>query len=273
MVPVNVTSKDGTTIAFDVQGVGPPLILVDGALTTRTSEFRPALMTLLAPHYAVYSYDRRGRGESGDTQPYAVEREIEDIDALIGHAGRPAYLHGQSSGGCLALEAARALGQGRVAKVSAYEAPWNDDPAVYDKWHDYRRALAEAVAGGRRSDALVLFMAYVGNPSDQIAAMRGSPYWPSLEAIAPTLVYDAEVMGSSIAVPRLELADVTVPVLAICGDASPRFMRDTARTISEWVRQGTRRTIAGQRHAVQAEALAPVLTEFLGTGAERTRAA
>ncbi len=270
---MNVTSRDGTTIAFDVQGNGPALILVDGALTTRRSESRPELMALLAPHFAVYSYDRRGRGESGDTQPYAVEREIDDIEVLIDHAGGHAYLHGQSSGACLALHAARKLGRAKITKVVGYEAPWNDDPKVQGRWRDYRNALSEALADGRRGDAVALFIQLVGAPPDQVAAMRQAPFWPGFEAVAQTLAYDGEVIGPSIAVPRQTLAGVQVPVLAVCGGASPTFMCTTARTIAESVASGEQRTIKGQTHAVQPVALAPLLIEALKPGAEQSRAA
>ena len=236
---MNVTSRDGTPIAFDVQGDGPALILVDGALTTRRSESRPELLALLAPQFTVYSYDRRGRGESGDTRPYAVDREIDDIDALIVRAGGRAYLNGHSSGACLALEAARALGGRKVAGVGAYEAPWNDDPARQGPWSAYLRELAETLRDGRRGDAVALFMEFLGTPAEQIAGMRGSPHWSNFEAIAPTLAYDhAAVMGPRTAVPREMLAGVTAPVLALCGSASFPFMCATARTISEAVPHG-----------------------------------
>ena len=271
---MKITSRDGTTIAFDVQGAGPALILVDGALTTRRSQWRPELVALLAPHFTVYGYDRRGRGESTDTKPYAVEREIDDIDELIGYAGGRAFLHGQSSGGCLALLTARELGPGRVAGVASYEAPWNDDPTVQPAWSEYLRGLDKALANGRRGDAVALFMRFVGNPPEQVDAMRDSPYWPSLEALAPTLAYDhAGIMSPIIAVPRQKLAQVTAPAVAICGGQSPAYMCATARTISETVRHGAWRTIAGQRHAVEASAIAPVLIESFGAMVKDTRAA
>ncbi len=271
---MNITSHDDTTIAFDVEGVGPPLILVDGALTTRRSQWRPELVALLAPYFSVYGYDRRGRGASGDTQPYKVEREIEDIAALIEEAGGRAYLFGHSSGGCLALLAAAWLGADQIAAVSSYEAPWNDDPAVQGRWSDYLRRLAEALADGRRGDAVTLFMSYVGQPAEQIDALRESPYWPALETLAPTLAYDhAGIMSSTLAVPTDRLAGITVPVLAVCGGESPAYMCATARTIAETVERGTWHTIPGQRHAVAASAIAPVLIEFLGPAAERSSAA
>src|SRR6267378_605765 len=133
-----VRSKDGTSIAFDKQGHGPALILVDGAMGTRSGGTKPEIARLLAEHFTVYAYDRRGRGDSGDTKPYAVEREIEDIDALIDRAGGSAHLFGHSSGGCLALDATVQLGD-RVTKLAMYEAPYNDDPEAQKVWAEYIR--------------------------------------------------------------------------------------------------------------------------------------
>jgi pimeloyl-ACP methyl ester carboxylesterase len=259
----NVTSHDGTTIAYDENGDGPALILVDGALTTRVGGSKAELVDLLAPHFTVYRYDRRGRGDSGDTPPYAVEREIEDIEALIDQARGPAFLYGHSSGGCLALEAARTL-RAKVTKVALYEAPYNDNPAAQRAWAEYLRRLAEALATDRRGDAVALFRQYTGTPPQQIADMRQEPFWPSLEAIAPTLAYDhTEIMGATAAVPTEKLAAVVVPTLALCGGASAPFMCATARTISEAVPNGEFRLLEDQSHVVQPTALAPVLIEFL----------
>ncbi len=175
-----VRSKDGTRIAFDKQGDGPAVILVDGAMGTRSSGSKPELAKLLAQHFTAYSYDRRGRGDSEDTQPYAVDREIEDIDALIDAAGGSACLHGHSSGGCLALEAAVKLGD-RVKKLAIYEAPYNDDPEAQKAWGAYIKNLTEALATNRRGDAVALFMAYVGMPAAQIEGMRHAPFWAGME--------------------------------------------------------------------------------------------
>ena len=138
-------SADGTKIAYDRQGSGPPLIVVDGALCTRSANSKPDLAARLAPAFTVYSYDRRGRGDSGDTKPYAVEREIEDIAALIERAGGPACLYGHSSGASLALEAAAELGD-RVAGLAMYDAPYNDDPEARLAWGRYIEQLTEALA-------------------------------------------------------------------------------------------------------------------------------
>ena len=268
-----VKSNDGTTIAYEATGDGPALILVDGALSTSRGESKPEFVALLAPSFTVYNYDRRGRGESGDTQPYAVEREIEDIEALIENAGGDAFLFGHSSGGCLALEAASALGD-KVARVAVYEAPWNDDAAAQKAWGGYLRGLSEALASGRRGDAVALFMQYLGTPPEQVAAMREAPFWPSFEAIAPTLAYDhREIMGPTAAVPKTQLVSVEVPVLAICGDASPPFMCTTAHTISRAVRHGEVRALEGQTHAVPPTIIAPVLTGFFSGEAQGIEAA
>jgi pimeloyl-ACP methyl ester carboxylesterase len=260
----SIISKDGTTISYDEEGVGYPLILVDGALNTRMSGSKTELVDLLARHFAVYTYDRRGRGDSSDTEPYAVEREIDDIEALINEGGGSAFLYGHSSGGCLALEAAETLGP-KVTKIAVYEVPYNDDPAAQRAWAAYIQQLGEALATDRRGDAVALFMHYVGVPKEHIAGMRQAPFWSGLEAIAPTLAYDhTEIMGTTGAVPRQELAAVPAPVLAMCGSSSPAFMCETARTVSQVVPHGLLRVLDGQDHDVQAAVLAPALVEFFG---------
>src|SRR5712671_4197438 len=214
-----VLSADGTTIAFDQSGQGPSLILVAGALCARLSWSGPQLSKLLAPHFTVYNYDRRGRGESGDTMPYAVAREIEDIEALIDEAGGSAYLYGHSSGAALALEAALRLGN-TVKKLAMYEAPYNDDAEAQRAWKQYIKQLTEALAADRRGDAVALFMELVGMPADQIEAMRHAPAWPMFEALAPTLAYDhSAILGADASVPTGRAALVTAPALVMYGGA------------------------------------------------------
>ena len=255
-------SKDGTTIAFDAQGEGPALILVDGAVSTRSSGSKPELARLLAQNFTVHSYDRRGRGDSGDTKPYAVKREIEDIDALIGEAGGSAFVYGHSSGACLALDAAVALGE-KVKKLAMYEAPYNDDPKARKAWGEYVRNLTEALASDRRGDAVALFMAYVGIPAAQIEGMRQAPFWGGMEAIAPTLAYDhAAIMGSDASIPAERVARVRVPTLVMSGGNGAPFMLETAKTLSKVIPDATLTTVEGQTHDVHPEALAPVLLEF-----------
>jgi pimeloyl-ACP methyl ester carboxylesterase len=171
-----VSSPDGTTIAYDTQGEGPAVILVDGALTVHSSGSGSELATLLAPHFTVYCFDRRGRGGSGDTPPYAVDREIDDIEAIIDRAGGSPFLYGHSSGGPLAMRAAVRLG-GKVGKVAMYEPPYNNDPGAQESWSQYLAQLRVALAEGRRGDAVALFMRFVGTPAEQVDGMRREPFW------------------------------------------------------------------------------------------------
>lgn len=258
-----VRSSDRTTIAYDRAGAGPALIVVDGAMCTRSTGTKPQLVDLLAAHFTVLSYDRRGRGDSGDTRAYAVEREIEDIEALIDETGPTAHLYGHSSGGCLALDAARQL-SGKIGKLAMYDAPYNDDPAAQKAWAEYIEQLTAALADDRRGDAAALFMRYVGMPAEQVDAMRQTPFWPSAEAIAPTLAYDhTGIMGKYGSVPVEEAAQVSVPTLVLYGTASPPFMAETARTLSSVLPDAELRGLHGQDHNVDPAVLAPVLTAFL----------
>jgi pimeloyl-ACP methyl ester carboxylesterase len=259
-----VQSPDGTKIAYDKQGDGPALIAVDGALCTRSFGSKPELTGLLARHLTVYSYDRRGRGDSGDTLPYAVDREIEDITALIDEAGGSAALYGHSSGAALAMEAAIRLGSGTVTRLAMYEAPYNDDPAAQQAWGEYITELTAALAAGRPGDAVAAFMALVGTPAEQIAGMRTSPFWPAMEAVGPTLAYDhTHLLGKHAALPVERAARVPVPALVMYGEASFPFMADTARALARAMPRATLRALPGQTHEVAPAALAPVLTDFL----------
>lgn len=260
-----LSSPDGTTIAYDKQGKGPVLILVDGALTVHSSGSRSELARLLAPRFTVCGFDRRGRGRSGDTLPYAVDREIDDIEALIDRVGGPAFLYGHSSGGPLAMRAAIRLGS-KVSKIAMYEPPYNNDPSAQESWRQYLGQLKAALAEGRRGDAVALFMRFVGTSAEQVDTMRRAAFWPGLEAVAPTLAYDhAAILGEPWSVPTELAARVAVPALVLAGDASLPFMPDAARVLSEAIPQGQLRILEGQTHEVKPDALAPVLAEFGST--------
>jgi len=257
------TSRDGTTIAFERSGQGPALILVDGALMHRAlDEATAQLVELLAPHLTVLRYDRRGRGESTDGQPFALQREIEDIEALITEAGGSASLYGISSGAALAMEAAIAL-PGKVEKLVMYEAPYNSDEAAREAWREYRRRLEELLAAGRRGDAVVLFATLVGMPAEQADEMRRMPTWPAWEAVAPTLAYDAAALGDDASVPVERAHRVAMPALIMAGGETYPFMHDTARALTAAMPHAEYRVLEGQTHEVSPEALAPVLIEFL----------
>jgi pimeloyl-ACP methyl ester carboxylesterase len=253
-------SKDGTTIAFDKVGEGPAVVFVDGAMSTRSG--KADLAKLLGQQFTVYSYDRRGRGDSGDTKPYGVEREVEDLDAVIEEAGGSAFLYAHSSGGCLALEATLELG-GKVAKLAMYEVPYNDDPQAQKVWAEYLENLTQALTAGRRGDAVALFMKLVGMPAEQIEGMRHAPFWGGMEAIAPTLAYDhTAIMGKDGSIPRDRAARIRVPTLLMCGGSGAPFMLETARTLRETIPGADLRILEGQTHDVHPDALAPVLIEF-----------
>ena len=258
-----LSSHDRTRIAFDKRGKGPALIGVDGALTVHSSGSGLELAKQLAPHFTVYGFDRRGRGKSGDTLPYAVDREIDDIEALIERAGGPAFLYGHSSGGPLAMRAAIRLG-GKVSKIAMYEPPYNNDPGAQQSWSRYLGQLKQALAEGRQGDAVALFMRLAGTPADQVARLRRAPSWPGTEAVAPTLAYDhAAILGEPWSVPTDLAARVAMPALVMAGDAGLPFMPDAARVLSQAIPRGQLRMLAGQTHEVNPGVLAPVLAEFL----------
>jgi pimeloyl-ACP methyl ester carboxylesterase len=262
-----VTSKDGTSIAYEHSGGGPAVILVGGAFVDR-SENAP-LAAELASRFTVYNYDRRGRGDSGDTMPYALEREIEDIDALIAVAGGSAHLYGISSGGALVLEAAAA---GTVAdKLAVYEVPYNMADDGKQRHQEYVRRLEGFLAEGRRGDAAELFMRLAGASDEMVAGARTSPMWPGLEAIAHTLAYDAACMGDN-QPPAARFGKITQPTLVAAGGGSPDsfvggggdFFEKAADAIAASIPHAERQTLAGQTHMVDPKALAPVLARFFG---------
>jgi pimeloyl-ACP methyl ester carboxylesterase len=260
-----VTSKDGTRIAFDRTGEGPPVILVAGATANRS--FPNPLSALLAPNFTVFNYDRRGRNESGDTPPFAVEREIEDIEALIEEAGGSAYAYGISSGAVVALEAA-ASGLA-ITKLALYEAPLILDGSRPPVPADYVRQLQESVSSGHPGDAVEIFMTKaVGIPAEFVAGMRSQPMWPALEAVAHTIAYDGAFMeglmfGKPIPPERAKRwASISVPTLVIDGGASEPFMHGGAEALAKVLPNARRDTLDGQTHDVNPEVLAPVLVEF-----------
>lgn len=260
-----VVSSDGTTIAFDQVGQGPALILVDGALCDRASGPNGPLAAVLAEHFTVLTYDRRGRGDSGDTAPYSVEREIEDLEAVLKEAGGTAYLYGISSGGVLALEAAtRGLG---IRKLAVYEAPFVVDDTRAPMPPDLAQQFTDLVSANRRGAAVRLFMTEgVGLAAVFVAVMRVLPAWSRLKALAHTLAYDMAVLGDDTGtggpLPAKRWAAVTAPTLVVGGGKSPAWMQNAMRALAEVVPGARHRTLEGQMHIVKPKALAPVLVEF-----------
>jgi pimeloyl-ACP methyl ester carboxylesterase len=265
-----VGSKDGTAIAFDRLGDGPPVILVDGALCYRDSGPMRPLATLLAPHFSVWTYDRRGRGESGNNPPYSTEREVEDLGALVQAAGGSACVYGVSSGAALALEAAsRGLG---ITRLALYEAPFivdNSRPPITQEWVAQLNKLVEE---NRRGDAVKHFMKVVGVPSLLIGLMRLMPVWSKLTAIAHTLPYDISIVNDNQKGKRLtsdRWASAVMPTLVMEGGKSPAWMRKAMKELSGALPNARHRTLEGQTHMVKPKPLSAVLVEFFQTQAVR----
>jgi pimeloyl-ACP methyl ester carboxylesterase len=249
-----VTSRDGTSIAYERIGDGPPLILVMGAFNDRSNG--APLAAALSTQLTVYTYDRRGRGDSGDTLPYAVERELEDLDALIAEAGGTAFVYGMSSGAVLGLEAAaRGLG---VARLALYEPPVSTEHTG-----GMVAALSALISAGRRGDALEYFMANGPQlPAETIAQLRTTPMWAGMEAIAHTLVYDNTIVTDTTVLTRAHA--IGVPTLVVGGAESIEFLRGAVRLVAEAVPGARHRFLDGQTHDVDPAVLAPALAEFFG---------
>jgi pimeloyl-ACP methyl ester carboxylesterase len=272
-----VRSKDGTAIAFSQSGKGPALVLVDGALCHRKFGPMAGIARLLTPYFTVLTFDRRGRGESTNTEPYSVHREVEDIAAVIEAAGGTANLFGTSSGAALALEAAARL-EG-VKKVVLYEAPFFFDDAHPPRPDDYLGKMTALIAADRRAEALKLFMRTVGMPAIFINLMRFTPAWGKLKRVAHTLPYDLTIVSDTEAGAPLSVerwASVTMPVLTAVGGKSPAWWQKAMKELADVLPNAQHVTLPGQTHMVKASVLSPILTEFFtksaGVGANGLRA-
>jgi len=258
-----VQSADGTTIALTKAGQGPPLMLIDGALCSRSFGPMPKLAAQLTPHFTVYTYDRRGRGASGDTLPYAADREVEDIEALAAMAGETVFVHGTSSGAALALEAAKHIPS--IGKLAVYEPPFIVDDTRSPIPGDYLARLNRLVADGRNGDAVKMFMRFVGAPAIFTAVMPITPVWPKLKAVAPTLPYDITIVQDhqrGTPFTPAEWAVVKVRTLVAAGGKSPAWMTNGTRALADALPDARYRVLPGQNHMVKPQAIAPVLTEF-----------
>jgi pimeloyl-ACP methyl ester carboxylesterase len=278
-----IISKDGTTIAYDQYGKGPVVILVTGALGTRSHAMSNDLAKLMSSNFTVIDYDRRGRGDSSDTPPYAVQREVEDIEALIDAVGGSAYLYGMSSGAVLALEAASKL-PNKVKKLAMYEPPFIVDDSHPPLPSDYVAQLNKAVGEGRRGDAVEIFMTKaIGIPAEFVAQMRSAPVsevwgddpeamkppeWADMEKVAHTLAYDGTIMGDTMSgkpLPAGKWKSSTAPTLVITGGNSEGFFHSGPKALVADLPNAQHRILEGQDHAVAPAALAPMLIEFFSS--------
>ncbi|HEX8998229.1 MAG TPA: alpha/beta hydrolase [Ktedonobacterales bacterium] len=260
-----VTSSDGTVIGYTRSGEGPALIVIGGALQHRAMFPQPAGGATETPtRFTTYMYDRRGRGESGDTQPYAVEREIDDIAALIDAAGGSAFVFGHSSGAMLALEAAKSGLP--ISKLVLYEPPFIIDGSRAPVPADAVRHVNDLIAAGHRGDAVTYFMTdVVGAPGVVVEQMRPTPMWPLLEGIAHTTAYDLTLMapcmtGEPTALQRY--TTVSVPTLILDGGLSPRWQHNATRLLAQTLPHAQHRTLEGQAHGAPLEMLMPIFEEF-----------
>ncbi|MBK8902688.1 MAG: alpha/beta hydrolase [Anaerolineaceae bacterium] len=262
----SVTSKDGTKIAFDKVGSGPAVIFVNGAISYRRA-FDPTLeqlAELLGQQFTVYNYDRRGRGESGDTPPFTKEREIEDIQALVEEAGGEAMLFGVSSGAAVALETAATTPA--ITKLFLYEIPFIVDDGRSPVAPDYVEHLNKLVADDRRDEAVAYFLTEAaGIPPEYAAGAKQDPSWPRMVGVAHTIAYDGSFVAEFMQgkpLPTDRWANVTIPVLVAAGGDSDAWMHNGADALARVLPNASRTTLPGQTHQVDPHVLAPVMIEF-----------
>lgn len=256
--PSFVTSKDGTRIAYERRGSGPHLVFVAGALGTKDFSFVQNYVRAMEPHFTVINYDRRGRGESTDTQPFAVQREIEDIEALVKAVG-PLHVFGISSGAALALEAA--AGGVPMLSVIAFEPPYMVAGHRRPAHVEYEGRVKALIAEGRRDEALKLFMRTVGLPGIMVAIMRLLPMWRKLRPVAHTLPYDAAAL-SGFEPPVKRLAAIRVPTLAVFGEKTPKALQEGTRFVAKTIPGAELRSIPKQSHNLKPATIVPLLMEF-----------
>ncbi len=258
-----VTSADGTTIGYETHGSGPLVVFVSGATQYRALDHEtPGLVTILAQKFTVLLYDRRGRGESGNTEPYAIAREVEDIEAVINAQGDTAMLYGMSSGALLAIEAAAALPE-KVSRVACYEPPVNVDQPREEAFAEVAK-MEGFKARGDGAGAMSAFMTSIGTPPEQVEGFKASPAWPAFAAVGTTIAHDMRIVAeTSKDDMKARWRGVSQPVLVINGDASFAFMAPGADAVAAALANASRHTLPGQDHGPDPEVIAPVLLDFL----------
>lgn len=256
-------SKDGTEIAYSIEGAGPSVVLVDGALCHRTFGPMKAIAEALGPDFQVYFFDRRGRGESGNTEPWSVDKEIEDLEAMIAAAGGEVLVFGTSSGALLAAHAAKKLSG--IKKLALYEGPMVVDDNYPALPANFMPDLRRAVVENRTNDVLRMFLKRIGMPGCIVWIMSFTPVWKQMRQSAVTLHHDLDIVEPfqhQRPLRKSDWADVTVPTLVMDGGKSPLYMRTAQKQWSEVLPNATYKTLPGQDHSVKTEAIVPVLRAF-----------
>lgn len=261
-----VTSRDGTTIAYEKTGQGPAVVFIDGALNYSAMRLAAPIAKLMAKRFSVFLYDRRGRGGSGDTLPWSLDREIEDLEAVIDAAGGTACVFGLSSGALLALEATKRLGA-KVAKLALYEAPMIVDDSRKPLGQPALEEVKQLIAAGRRDDTVKFFMRAVETPGIMIVLMRLMPAWKSVRKIAHTIVYDLELATPYQAgrpLPANHWSSAAMPTWVGVGSKSHGWMTNAQKALAAILPNASLHVLPGQTHIVQAAAIEPELTNFFG---------
>ncbi len=256
----HATSVDGTTIAYDIAGDGPPLVYVTGACCFR--RFKPVASdaAVFSTRFRVITYDRRGRGDSADAGPWSLDREVEDLESMIDALGGEAFVYGHSSGAVLALHAADRLGA-KVLGVALYDAPWVPDETARAEYAVLRTEVEERLEAGRRAAALRRFLVGIGMPKAFVALLPLTPGWRTMTALAPTLRYDLALTAG---LPPTEVAArLRVPVHVLVGEKSPPDVHEVAHTLARALPDGAVTTLPGQDHMVSGSALLPELVARL----------
>ena len=262
-----VTSADGTRIAYETEGSGPALLLIDGAMCSRDMGPMRALSAALSDRFTVWIFDRRGRGDSGNTLPWSADKEIADIAALLAEmesrTGAAPMVFGISSGAILAAKATAA--HAGIARLALYEAPMIVDDTHAPMSPDFVPSVRRAVDSGRPDTAAKLFMSYVGMPKIALFIMSLLPFWKKVTVNAHTLPYDLGFVEPYQGGKRLDPADwaaLTMPTLVMDGGKSPTYMRNAQKHWADILPDARYKTLDGQTHNVKTEAIAPVLAQF-----------
>lgn len=261
------TSKDGTKIAYSKTGNGKPLILVDGAFCHRKFGANEKLPQHLSDNFTVYSYDRRGRSESGNTLPYSPQKEYEDLQAVINEAGGNAYVYGISSGAALALEAANA--GVKMEKLALYEAPYITDDSRSPFPENYLKSLTEFAEQGENAKAVKYFMRTgIGVPAFVVWMMQLMPAWKQMKQLAHTLPYDTEILGdtgSGKPFNKEKWSNVTMPTLVLSGNKSAKWSQNSMQHLATVLPNAKHHTLKGQSHIVNPKVLAQELILFFNS--------